>query len=213
MITYNLLKKLMERFTSITYNISFIFTYLLHSGRHGTHFIWMRGWVNNFRTLRLWNLSLSILKRKTSFLYIIFLFANTLFPPVNKLFLSVTKFSIYFSPYISISGLVPMTYVLPLLRVPLHEASDFQLFWFMLNVHWRLTDSKKSNYDEIAKAALFYSWKERLNLFQIIFDWHEIGNKALNFVKLVNMKILDYFPFDIVMSFLTSICGCKHVNL
>ena len=54
----------------------------------------------------LWNLSLSILKRKTSFLYMIFLFVDTLFPPVNKLFLSVTKFSIYFSPYISFSRLV-----------------------------------------------------------------------------------------------------------
>ena len=38
----------------------------------------------------------------------IFLIANTLFPPVNKLFLSVTKFSIYFSPYIFPSrGLCP----------------------------------------------------------------------------------------------------------
>ena len=61
------------------------------------------------------------------------LFANTLCPPVNQLFLSVTKFSMYFYPYISFSGLVPMTYVLPLLRGPLHEAPDFQLFWFMLN--------------------------------------------------------------------------------
>ena len=60
-------------------------------------------------------------------------FANTLFPPVNKLFLSVTKFSLNISPYISFSGLVPMTYDLPLLRVALHEAPDFQLFWFMLN--------------------------------------------------------------------------------
>ena len=60
------------------------------------------------------------------------LFANTLRPPVNKLFLSVTKFSLYISPYISFSGLVPMTYLLPVLRVPLHEAPDFQLFWFML---------------------------------------------------------------------------------
>ena len=81
----------------------------------------------------LWNLSLSISKRKTFFLYTIFLFANTLFPPVKKLFLSVTKFSIYFFPYISFSGLVPIMYVLRLLRVPLHEAPDFQLFWFMLN--------------------------------------------------------------------------------
>ena len=46
----------------------------------------------------------------------IFLFPNTLWPPVNKLFLSVTKFSLYIYPYISFSRLVPMTYVLPLLR-------------------------------------------------------------------------------------------------
>ena len=66
------------------------------------------------------------------------LFSNTLCPPVNKLFLSVTKFSLYISSYISFSRLVPMTYVLLLLREPLrrlwmsHEAPDFQLFWFML---------------------------------------------------------------------------------
>ena len=34
--TYESLKKLIERFTLITYNISFIFTYLLHSRRHST---------------------------------------------------------------------------------------------------------------------------------------------------------------------------------
>ena len=72
-------------------------------------------------------------KKKTSFLYIISLFANILCPPVNKLFLLVPKFSIYFSLYISFSGLVPMTYVLLLLRVPLHEAPDFKFFRFMLN--------------------------------------------------------------------------------
>ena len=33
---YNSLKKLMERFPLITYNISFIFTYLRHSGRYST---------------------------------------------------------------------------------------------------------------------------------------------------------------------------------
>ena len=76
---------------------------------------------------------LSISKSKTSFFYMISLFANTLCPPVDQLFLSVTKISISFSPYIFFSGLVPMTYVLPLLRVPLHEAPDFQFFWFMPN--------------------------------------------------------------------------------
>ena len=47
------------------------------------------------------------------------LFINTLCPPVNKLFLSVTKFSLYIPPYISFSRLVPMAYVLLLLREPL----------------------------------------------------------------------------------------------
>ena len=49
------------------------------------------------------------------------LVCNTLYPPVNKLFLSVTKFSLYISPYISFSKLVPMTYVLPFLKVLLRR--------------------------------------------------------------------------------------------
>ena len=46
---------------------------------------------------------------------------NTLYPPVNKHFLSVAKFSVYISPYISFSKLVPMTHVLPFLRVLLRR--------------------------------------------------------------------------------------------
>ena len=44
LITYNSMKKLMERFTFIAYNISFILTCLLHSGRHST--LYMNAGVN-----------------------------------------------------------------------------------------------------------------------------------------------------------------------
>ena len=89
-----------ESFTLITYNISFIFTYLLHSGRHSTLYM-------NARVYQ--QLSAPCLWNRLVF--------NTFYPPVNKLFLSVTKFSLYISPYISFSKLVPMTFVLPSLRV------------------------------------------------------------------------------------------------
>ena len=70
----------MERFTLITYNISFIFTYLLHIGRHST--LYMNARVSQYLSaLCLWNLSLSISKRKTSFLYTNSLFSNKLCPP------------------------------------------------------------------------------------------------------------------------------------
>ena len=108
-----------ENFTLITYNISFIFTYLLHSGWHSTLFINARVY-QQLSAPCLWNWSLSIKKKKNTSLHDRLVF-NTLYPPVNKLFLSVTKFSLYISPYISFLKLVPMTYVLPFLRVLLRR--------------------------------------------------------------------------------------------
>ena len=118
----------------VTYNISFIFTYFLYT-------IWMRGCINIYCILSVKLIVINIKKNTSLHDRLVF---NTLYPPVNKLFLSVTKFSLYISPYISFSKLVPMTYVLPFLRVLLRrlrkphqfvrkKTPDFQLFWFMLN--------------------------------------------------------------------------------
>ena len=127
MTTYYSLKKLMERFKLITYYISFIFTYSLHSGRYST--LDMNTRVSQeLSALCLWNLSLSILKRKTSFLYMFSLFANTLCPPVNKLFLSVTKFSLYISPYISFSACAHDLRLAP----PESTTARGTWFWFVM---------------------------------------------------------------------------------
>ena len=107
-----------ESFTLITYNISFILTYSLHSGRHSTLYMNERLY-QQISAPCLWNWSLLILKKNTS-LHDRFVY-NTLYPPVNKLFLSVTKFGLYIFPYISFSKLLPMTYVLPFLRVLLRR--------------------------------------------------------------------------------------------
>ena len=106
-----------ESFTLITYNMSVIFTYLLHSGRQNT--LYMNGRVyQQLSPPCLWNWSLSIWKKTSLHDRLVF---NTLYPPVTKVFLSVTKFSLYISPYKSFSMLVPMTYVLPFLRVLLRR--------------------------------------------------------------------------------------------
>ena len=107
-----------ESFTLITYNISFISTYLLHSGRHSTLYM-NAGVYQQLSAPCLWNWSLSIYEKNTS-LHDRLIF-NTLHPPVNKLFLPVTKCSLYISQYISFSKLVPMTYVLPFLRLLLRR--------------------------------------------------------------------------------------------
>ena len=55
------------------------------------------------------------------------LFADPLCPPVNKLFLSVTKFSIYFSPYMYfLLGACAHDQRLAPPESPTHEAPDFQ---------------------------------------------------------------------------------------
>ena len=83
------------------------------------HFIWMRVCINNYPH-PVYGFDRYWLKKKNMSLHDRLVF-NTLYPPVNKLFLSVTKFSLYISPYISLSKLVPMTYVLPFLRVLLRR--------------------------------------------------------------------------------------------
>ena len=82
------------------------------------HFIWMRGCINNYPH-PVCEIHRYQFKKNTSLHDR--LFFNTLYPPVNKFFLSVTKFSLYISPYISFSKLVPMTYVLTFLRVLLRR--------------------------------------------------------------------------------------------
>ena len=80
------------------------------------HFIWMRGCINNYPH-PVCGIDRYQFKEKKNTSLNDRLVVNTLYPPVNKLFLSVTKFSLYISPCISFSKLVPMTYVLPFLRV------------------------------------------------------------------------------------------------
>ena len=106
------------------------------------HFIWMRGCINNYPH-PVCGIDRYQFKEKNTSLHYRLVF-NILHPPVNKLSLSVTKFSLYISPYISFSKLVSMTYVLPFLRVLLrrfrmpHEFVRkkhliLQLFWFILD--------------------------------------------------------------------------------
>ena len=83
------------------------------------HFVWMPGCFNNYPHPICGNDRYQFKKKNTS-LHDRLVF-NTLYPPVNKVFLSVTKFSLYIPPYISFSKLVPMTYVLPSLRILLHR--------------------------------------------------------------------------------------------
>ena len=79
------------------------------------HFIWMRGCINNHPHSVCRIDRYQYIKKHASLdNRLVF---NTLCPPVNKLFLSVTKFSLYISPYTSFLKLLPMTYVLPFLRV------------------------------------------------------------------------------------------------
>ena len=61
------------------------------------HFIWMRGYINNYPH-PVCGIDRYQFKKNTS-LYDRLVF-NTLYPPLNKFFLSVTKFSLYISPYI-----------------------------------------------------------------------------------------------------------------
>ena len=83
------------------------------------HFIWMRGWVNNYPHSVYGIYCYQFKKEKHHFS------TSSCFPihfiHLNNLFLPVTKFSLYISPYISFSRLVPITYVLLLLRLPLRR--------------------------------------------------------------------------------------------
>ena len=106
-----------KSFSLITYNISFIFTYLLHSRRHSTLYMNARVY-QQLSAPCLWNWSLSIKKKHISTWSPYFQYTLSTF---NKLFLLVTKFSLYISAYISFSKLVPMTYVLSFLRVLLRR--------------------------------------------------------------------------------------------
>ena len=93
-----------ERFKLIKYNISFIFTYLLHSGRHSTFYINARAY-QQLSAPCLWNLSLAI-KKKTHISAWSPCFQYTS-STSQQAFLSVTEFSLYISPYISFSSLCP----------------------------------------------------------------------------------------------------------
>ena len=73
------------------------------------HFIWMRGWVNNYPHSVYGIYCYEFKKEKHNFST-----SSPCFPihfiHLNKLFLPVRKFSLYTSPYISFSRLVPIIY-------------------------------------------------------------------------------------------------------
>ena len=84
------------------------------------HFMWMRECINNYSHPVCGIDRYQVNKKRNTSLHDRLAF-NTHYPPVNKLFLSVTKFSLYISLYISFTKLVPMSYVLPFLRILLRR--------------------------------------------------------------------------------------------
>ena len=143
MITHNSLKKSFRYTWNVLHwlhTISRLFLHICCIVDGIVHFIWMRGWVNNYPHSVSGIHRYQFKKEEHHF--------STWSPSfpihfvhLNKLFLPVTKFILYISPYIYFSRFVPVTYVLLLLKVPLcrlwmlHEAPDFQSFRFML-IRW-----------------------------------------------------------------------------
>ena len=122
-----------ESFKLITYRISFIFTYLLHSGRHST--LYMNATVcQQLSAPCLWNWSLLILKKHISTWSPCFQY--TLSTCQQAFSFSHKIQFIYFPIYLLLDACAHD------LRFALSEnttaqasnaAPDFQLFWFMLN--------------------------------------------------------------------------------